>query len=64
MLNSKQILEVLRKDIKKAGTQKDWALKHKLSPAFINDVLQGKRSVSDTIAEALGYDRLVMYSKR
>ncbi|HTF70133.1 MAG TPA: hypothetical protein VK638_46390 [Edaphobacter sp.] len=41
-----------------AGTQRVWADAHGLSPAFVNDVLQGKRGVTDRIAGALGYVKL------
>ncbi|MDE2105552.1 MAG: hypothetical protein KGL39_50465, partial [Patescibacteria group bacterium] len=47
----------------KAGSQKAWARAHGLSQAYVSDVLQRKRGISDSVAEALGYRVVVTYQK-
>lgn len=46
------------------GSQKAWAKKHGLSPAYVNDVINGRREPANTIAEALGYECFVIYRRR
>jgi hypothetical protein len=48
----------------KAGSQRAWATKHKISPAHVNDVLQGHRGPGPTILEALGLKRVVDFVPR
>jgi len=44
-------------------TARQWAADHGFSPAYISDVLNGNRGVSDRIAEAMGYVRVVSFEK-
>ena len=44
-----------------AGGQKAFAEKHKLSPAYVNDMIQGRRYISDDVAYILGWERKVRF---
>jgi DNA-binding transcriptional regulator YdaS (Cro superfamily) len=44
-----------------ADTQAQWARKHNISPAYVNDVINGRREPGPAILEALGIERVVSY---
>ena len=62
-MDTNQVIELLKKACAKAGSQKAWARAHGLSQAYVSDVLQRKRGISDSVAEALGYRVVVTYQK-
>lgn len=35
-----------------------------ISPQYLSDILRGRREPSQTVASALGYDRVTIYVKR
>lgn len=45
-------------------TAKQWSEDHGFSQSYISDVLRGKRGVSDRMAEALGYRRVVTFERQ
>ena len=55
------LVDILRVRCREAGSQKAWAKKHGLSPAYVNDVLQGRREISDNFATMLGFERRVIF---
>jgi plasmid maintenance system antidote protein VapI len=44
-------------------SQRDIARKLAMSPQFICDVLQGRRSVTESLARQMGYSRQVFYER-
>ena len=56
-LLSELILEVDRL------TQKQVAAKMKITPQFLNDVLKGRREISERVARGLGYTRKIVFEK-
>ena len=64
MITEKELLKILRKACKEAGSQRKWALDHKMSPAHVNDVLKGNRGPGDKILKALEYERVVGFVKK
>lgn len=48
----------------KHGKQKEFANKIGVSQSYFCDLLQGKRGFGETIANALGYERIVIYKKK
>jgi len=62
-LNEQNMIAILEKACETAGSQRAWSEANGLSPAFVNDVLQGKRGVTDRIAEALGYVKFTGFYK-
>ena len=44
-------------------TVKQFAKDHGISPGMVSDVLNGRRAVSERVANALGFDRQVRFIK-
>lgn len=55
------VREMLRAACAKEGSQKAWARKHGVSPAYVGDVLSGRREPGEAICEPLKLERLVLY---
>ena len=55
------VIARLEAEIEEAGSQKGWAVSHGFSPQFVTDVLKGRRRVSDNLARALGFRRMVSW---
>lgn len=53
--------QALRTIILELGSQKAAAKKLGFTPSFINDVLQGRREMTEALAAKLGYKRVVTY---
>lgn len=45
----------------KSMTAKQWAQEHGFSQSYISDVLNGKRGIADKLANALGFERRVVF---
>jgi hypothetical protein len=52
---------VLRKLVKECGSQKAAARKLRISAQYLNDVLQGRREMSEALASKLGFKRVVTF---
>ncbi len=63
-MNAKQVVEMLRKEVEKAGGQRAWARNNGLSSAHVNDVLHGNRKPADAICKGLGLIRILVFRKR
>lgn len=55
------IKEVLKKECEKAGGQAAWAALKDISPAYVSDVLSGRRDVGEKILTALGCEKVITY---
>ena len=62
--DANDLIEILRVRCQERGTQKAWAKDHGVSPAYVNDVLQGRREISDNFAALLGFERRVYFLSR
>jgi len=49
------LIALLRTAAANAGGQKAWAIAHGVSPQYVNDIILGRRQLSETVAHALGY---------
>lgn len=58
------VCRLLRAECRTAGSQKAWAERHGVSPAFVCDVLNARREPSGAILSALGLVRVVKYAIR
>lgn len=63
-MNEQDIREHLRIAVLTAGSQKAFAARHGISPAYINDVLQGRREPGEKILAAIGFERVVTYRRK
>lgn len=62
-LNEKEILQELRQTVA-LSTQKAVAEKYGVSQQFICDVLKNRRSVTDDLAKAMGYTKVIRFERR
>ena len=60
-LSKAHVLEMLRRKARTAGSQKALAEALGVTPAFLSDVLHGKREPGPTMLRALGLRRVVVY---
>jgi hypothetical protein len=60
-LDSIEVCRRLSAACKNAGSQKAFAEKHSLSPAYVCDVLNARREPGQSILDALGLVRVVRY---
>lgn len=47
----------------KRTTAKSFAQDHGISQSYVSDVLAGKRAIADKVANALGYERCVVFRR-
>ena len=59
--DAQDLIDILRVRCQERGSQKAWAEHHGLSPAYVNDILQGRREISDNFASLLGFERRVIF---
>ena len=64
MIAEGELRRELEAAIEKAGSQRAFAKKLGFSEQFICDVMKGRREISDNLASALGYRRVVMFVPR
>lgn len=60
-LSSDDVLRMLFDRCLREGSQKLWAERHKISPAYVSDVLRGKRDPGESILKALQLKKVVTY---
>jgi hypothetical protein len=60
-MTAADIRSLLAAECEKAGAQLNWARRHDLSAAYVNDVLRGRREPGKAICKALGINRVVKY---
>lgn len=63
MLTSDEVLELIRERIRLAGAAAKVARDLGVTPAFLSDVLNGRRNITARLAAALGLARVVRFSK-
>ncbi len=63
-MNKKELTNLLRKEVKKAKTQKAWAEANGVSRSFVCEVLLGRKDFSKTILDALGVEIVYLFKKR
>lgn len=60
-LTAADVRNFLAAIVERSGSQKQTALEAGCSPAFLSDVLRGRREPSGPILDALGLERVVYY---
>ena len=60
-LTGTDIVRELAQECAAAGSQAAWARKRGISATHVNEVLNGRRDLTDSIANALGYSRVTRY---
>lgn len=63
-LTADDVRDYMRRMVGEAGTQKEAAAILKISPAYFNDALRGKREISSELAERMGFEKVVVFVNR
>lgn len=61
MLTEQEVKERLIAAVAAAAGQRSFATKHGFSFAYINDVVRGRRDLSERILAAIGVERVITY---
>ncbi len=61
MITEQEFLEKLREATKADGSIGKFAARTGLSPTYVSDILRGVRPPSDSVAQALGYEKAPFY---
>ncbi len=61
--DKKDMLEYIERRVSDSGSQKAFAEECGISPAFLSDILKGKREISQRILEKLKFKKVVYYEK-
>jgi hypothetical protein len=64
MLTEQDVRERLRAAVEAAGGQRAFAAAHGFTPAYINDVLHGRRGLADRILAVIGVERATVYREK
>jgi plasmid maintenance system antidote protein VapI len=62
-ITHEEILEIIRMMVSKWGSQKAVADHLEISNAYMSDILNENRDVSDSVAKRLGYSRVIKFRK-
>lgn len=62
-MTAEKVRENLAYACGRAGSAVNWAREHKISPAYISDVLNGRKEPGEKILGALGLVRIIDYRK-
>jgi hypothetical protein len=60
---TQEIIDQLKQECRELGSQAAWAKNHGFSRSFISDVLQGRRDVTEKLANRLGYVKVCAWEK-
>lgn len=63
-LTADDVRGYMRRMVEEAGSQKDAAAILRISPAYFNDALRGKREISAGLAERMGFEKVVVFVNR
>ena len=64
LLSQEDVLDMLRKAVKKEGSQDNFAAKHYFSTTSVSFTLTGKSLPGPSILNALGLERVVFYRRK
>lgn len=62
-VNQEYLRDKLFKEVRKEGSQKQWAIKHGVSTSFLNDSVSGRKDICGKILLALGFKKVVVYEE-
>jgi hypothetical protein len=62
-LDQKDVVRLLRSEVNRTGSQKEWAKKNGVTPSSISMVLSGDRPPNKKIISALKLRRVVVFER-
>jgi transcriptional regulator with XRE-family HTH domain len=63
IVGQSQLIKVIKSYVA-CSSQKKVARHLNITPQYLNDILHGRRDISEQVADRLGYRRLVVFEKR
>lgn len=60
-ISQEKAIELIEKIVAEEGSQVKAAKRLDISPAYLGDILKGNRPISESVAQKLGYKRVVSY---
>ena len=63
LLDQKDVIRLLRSEVKREGSQNAWAKKYGVAPSAISMVLSGDRPPNEKIVSALKLRRVVQFER-
>jgi hypothetical protein len=63
LLTADQVRAILRKEVKRAGSQAAWARKYGIEPAFVSHALSGSRLPTRRLLKALKLKKVPAYER-
>ena len=63
IVSADDVMDALRTDIAKAGSQVSWGRRHGVGPGYLGDVLSGRRPPGGKILEALGLHHAIVRTR-
>jgi hypothetical protein len=64
LLSSQDVIDLLRAEIEKAGTESAWARRTGANRTSVNLALKGRLGLQKNLLDALGLDMVVAYAPR
>ena len=64
LLSSDDVIDILRAEVEKAGTESAWARRTGANCSSLNLVLKGRVGLQKNLLDALGLDVVVAYAPR
>jgi len=64
LLNKQEVVNLLRKEIAKAGSQSEWARRTGIHRTALSALLNGRKGLQPKILAALGLKKVVAYSRK
>jgi plasmid maintenance system antidote protein VapI len=62
-ITQEEIIKIIEEMVEKWGSQRSVADQLEISAAFLSDILNGNRPVSNKVAKRLGYRKVVKYTR-
>lgn len=62
-ISREEAIKIISAMVRAKGSQVKAAKELDISPAYLGDIIGGRRMISDSVARKLGYKRVVLYVK-
>lgn len=63
-LTIEDVLDLLRREVKGVGTQEAFAEKAGVTQQYVGDILRGQRKPGEKILDALGLQKVIVYTEK
>lgn len=63
MKTEKELINILKQSISSNQTQKEIAKQIGVSPQYLHDILWERRKISEDVAKALGFEKVIMFKR-